>query len=331
MFKSSLRRAANHGLKILVPDTTLRGDDLERCWFYCGGEFGYEIVSWAPYLRFLKSSGLGPIQVITRRGASIYYDYADSVLEIDPDTNESGWTRLRHTRSIKASANLPHGHRVVAPYNIRLNPLVGFSQEIRVDGHRWCYRDIHAPFSGENWMALDPEATKFHPLSPLLTDRPFILISNKRQLQWSQSAEDPLNSFDSDDLQTLCELGSRLGFRVLYNFFAKPDHLNRDLFSSDPSSDLVDIWAAFPEIRDNQRNQLLLTLFRTASLHLSVQGGGCYVPAMLGVPQEILMRQGDYVDYVTLAKITGSNIRCHYEVNTMVTSLEKELPQPKAR
>jgi len=308
---------------IAAPDVSVSGTELERCWFYCGGEFGYEMVSWAPYLRYLHSIGVGPIQIVTRRGASVFYDFADQVMECEPDPQESGWTRFGHYRSIAKVVRRSHGGKLISPLNIRLNPVLGFTQEIRVSERLWEYRDIHAPFLGHNWCRLQPTPKALSEAEELIGSQPYVVVTNKRQLQWNQTNAFPLNSFNSDDLEVLCEAASSAGFRVLYNFFAERDHEHAHIFSTDPTAQRVDMWGAAPSISADCRNDLLISVLKSSSLHISVQGGACYLPAMLGIPQEVLMRQGDYVDYVTLSKITGNPVRCHYEVETMVPYIRR--------
>jgi hypothetical protein len=66
-----------------VASIELSRDEAARARFCFLGEFGYEMISWLPYLRFLQDRLDIPLRTAGRPGSRTYYDFSADHIELD--------------------------------------------------------------------------------------------------------------------------------------------------------------------------------------------------------------------------------------------------------
>jgi len=107
----------------------LDADDAAKCRFCFMGEFGYELVSWLPYLLFLKRKLGIPIRTMGRVGSSVFYYFSDDHIELDIPPGDC-WGELDLYDRIAAAHP---GQRVVA---VAHGGVIGAAMTIAVESNR---------------------------------------------------------------------------------------------------------------------------------------------------------------------------------------------------
>ncbi|HVT89392.1 MAG TPA: hypothetical protein VHD56_11110 [Tepidisphaeraceae bacterium] len=283
------------------------------------GEFGYEMISWLPYLRFLKQKLGIPLRTMGRVGSSLFYNFSDDHIEL---TNPPGdcWGELALYQKI-AAAN--PGEKLVHP-----GPEFVNRRTIVIGGYDWRNRDIHARIDTMHYERLD-----YSNIAPALDrDRPIAVINNKYFVQWKDLFSTPVNFFDRDSLIELRDLLIERGYDVIYNHYVeKTAHDNHEAIDDEDiftdhrnASDLRREYSLCADAR--QRNLLQLGIYNSADLVIGPQGGNLYVPAICRRNLYILMRVGNYIDYCELGKLYDVNVETFYEPRHLTCWLENKLP-----
>jgi hypothetical protein len=285
------------------------------------GEFGYEMISWIPYLLFLKNKLGIKLTTMSRPGSALFYYFSDEHLEADSKEIGDVWgapSVYDGIRSRVAPRLLIHPGK--DPVNRRV---------ISVQGYRWTTRDIHQPIERTNYTA--PDYSKINDPLPFGFYWPYVVINNKYFKQWHY--EHPINYFDRASLIQVRELLWRYGYATVYNHFVEPTgtdtHLtlnDRGLFDSDRRAfDMRDGYGRSQS--PGERNRVQMSVFNRAAFVIGPQGGNVYLPAICRKDLLILMRDGDYVDYQELSRLYGVQADVFYEPKHMVRWLEAELPK----
>jgi hypothetical protein len=294
------------------PDLDLSKAEAEARVFCFAGEFGYEIISWLPYLHYLKRELGVRLRTCGRPGSSVLYPFSDEHLEFGPGKTGQMWGEFETYEEIRAELSLPE---LIHPRKRR---------RIVVAGAQWLVTGIHERIPEENYVRLDYGSVR-DPL-PFDLERPVIVINNKFYTQWGMDR--PVNSFYRDDLIELRDYLLGRGYAVVYNHFRELTrsekqlvHRDHDLFGTVPHTvDLNDHYGTADAL---ERNRAQISLYNRAELVIAPQGGSVYLPAVARRPLLILMRKGEYLDYTELGRIYEVEVDVFYEVRHMLAWLSR--------
>lgn len=309
-------RGATHNEPILV---TRRQAEAARFCFL--GEFGYEIISWIPYLLYLKQTLGLKLRTLSRPGSSVFYAFSDDHREAPASLIGGVWgepasydrlrRRFRSTRLIHPGPDMINKRR------------------ISVEGVEWTTRDIHRPIAETNYVR--PDLSDVEAWSPI-PGRPLVVLNNKYFVQWPGTFDVPVNSFDRASLVALRDLLVQRGYGVAYNHFvektAVDEHQRLDdegLFGLDAAT--YDLRSRYAETTcPADRNRLQISVYNAADFVIGPQGGNLYLPAVCRKPIFLLMRAGEYVDYRELGRLYGVAVEAFYEPRHLLNWLGSTLP-----
>ncbi|MCG3129344.1 MAG: hypothetical protein FLDDKLPJ_00071 [Phycisphaerae bacterium] len=286
------------------------------------GEFGYEIISWIPYLLYLKRTLGLKLRTFSRPGSSVFYAFSDDHREVPASLIGGVWgepasydrlrRRYRSTRLIHPGPDMINKRR------------------ISVEGVEWTTRDIHRPLAETNYLRLDrPAVEAWSPIS----GRPLAVINNKYFVQWPGTFDAPVNYFDRASLIALRDLLVQRGYGVVYNHFVEKTTVDEHLRLND--EDIFGLDAATCDLRSRyaettcpaDRNRLQISVYNAADFVIGPQGGNLYLPAVCRRPIFMLMRAGDYVDYRELGRLYGVAVEAFYEPRHLLNWLDSTLPR----
>lgn len=303
----------------------LGADEASRARFCFMGEFGYEMVSWIPYLLFLKQTLGIPLRTMGRTGSSIFYGFSDDHIELNIPPGDC-WGELPLYERI-ASAH-PR-ERLVHPGPEAIN-----RRTIVVGGYDWRNRDIHGWIDTTHYQPIDLSF-----VAPIArqSNRPLAVINNKYFVQWPSLFKSPINFLDRPTLIEIRDLLTSRGYDVVYNHYVEKTAYDvhgqindTDLFTKTPGA--RDLRAEYEKCANvAERNRLQLATYNAADLVIGPQGGNLYLPAICGKDIYLLMRVGNYLDYPELGRIYGGNVEMFYEPKHMINWLDKTLAAPSQR
>jgi hypothetical protein len=288
------------------------------------GEFGYEMISWIPYLLYLKNKLGISLRTMGRTGSSIFYDFSDDHIELtDPPGDCWGETALY--QSIAAA----HPDKKL----IHPGPEPANRRTIVIGGIDWRNRDIHAPLDGTHYCLPDYSNIR----NGSTSGRPTVVINNKFFLQWPGLFKQPVNFIDRETLIELRDLLLSRGYDVVYNHFVEQTAYDKhgnlhdtDLFGQIPGT--TDLRSAYAKCRTAlERNRLQLATYNSADFVIGVQGGNLYLPAFCRRNLFLIMRVGNYIDYRELARICRIDAEMFYEPKHMLCWLSQHLAAASAR
>lgn len=292
------------------------------CARYCFlGEFGYEMISWLPYLLFLKEHLGIPIRTVGRPGSSIFYYFSDEHMELDASYVGDVWGNPVFYQHV--GKEFP-GEILVYPGKDLVN-----RRHISIGGYEWRNRNIHSRIDEAHYVK--PDYSRIISWSPL-PGKDIVVINNKNFLQWQNTYEKPVNYFSRSDLERLRDLLLSKGYGVVYNHFVElTSHdvyfaLNdQGVFGKDNNTyDMQTLYASCTDV--GQRNRMQIALYNTANLIIGPQGGNLYLPAICRRPLYILMRVGDYIDYLELGRLYDIDVEVFYESRHMESWIASNLP-----
>lgn len=302
--------------------------DAPRARFCFLGEFGYELISWIPFLLYLKQQLKIRLRTASRPGSSTVYYFSDDHQEVDSGLIGACWGEPKAYAALRERFSEtvlihPGEHRNCVN-----------RRQITVGGCEWETRDIHRPIDASHYVR--PDFSFVPPWSPI-PDRPLVVLNNKHIVQWEDRFDRPLNYFDPDALRQLRDLLTSKGYGVVYNHFveatANDDHLDladRGLFGVDEAT--FDMRSLYENgMGPGERNRLQIALYRASRLVIGPQGGNLYVPAICRVPFMMLMRCGDYIDYLELGRLYDVDVDAFYEPRHMLQWLRSEFPAVQSR
>ncbi|MCC7293352.1 MAG: hypothetical protein IT449_14930 [Phycisphaerales bacterium] len=297
--------------------------EAERAWFCFLGEFGYELISWIPYLRYLKQSSGLRLQTVSRPGSKAFYDFSDEHKEAPASYVAGSWGTPQVYARMKARLG---GNVLVHPGHDLINKRI-----IRIGGMEWTTKNIHKRIDEACYAA--PNYSFIKAWSPL-PDRPIVVINNKYFVQWPDTFDNPVNFFDRPTLLALRDLLVKNGYGVVYNHFtettAVDQHLmldDTDIFGGDGATwDMRAEYNCLKRVAD--RNCRQLALYNAAQFVIGPQGGNLYLPAVCRKSLYILMRAGEYIDYTELARLYRIPVEVFYEPRHLLCWLERFCPSP---
>jgi hypothetical protein len=285
--------------------------------FCFAGEFGYELVSWLPYLLDLKRHVEG-FRLVTygRPGSKVFYNFSDEHHEFGIGVVGDMWGDLPTYSSLRQSLG---GKPFVFPR---------IKRSIRVAGRPWTMTDIHKEIPDQNYELLDYSAIRLP--TPFQFDRPFVVLNNKFIGEWGRP---PINYFNRDELFAVRDFLVGRGYAVVYNHFREKTRTDpilgvelddSGIFGTSPHTyDLSDEYRRTTDI--GARNRAQLSVYNQAAFVIAPQGGSCYLPAICRRNLVMLMRKGDYIDYRELGRVYGVDVDVFYEVPHLLAWLAQKL------
>jgi hypothetical protein len=290
--------------------------------FCFAGEFGYELISWLPYLLDLKRHVDLRLVTYGRPGSKVFYNFSDEHHEFGVGVVGNMWGDLATYAALQASL----GARPFVFPRAKRN--------IRVEGRSWRTRDIHKEIPNDAYYEpLDYSSIRLP--TPFRFERPFVVLNNKFTAEWGGP---PTNFFGREELIALREFLIGRGYAVVYNHFREKTRTNKELgFDLDDSGifgaieytyDLSDEYRRTNDI--GERNRMQLSIYNQAAFVVAPQGGSCYLPAICRRDLVMLMRIGDYIDYRELGRVYGVRVDVFYEVPHMLAWLAQRLDARRA-
>ena len=290
-------------------------------YFCAAGEWGYEIMSWIPFLLFLKQKTGIKLNTISRPGSKLFYYFSDNHLELLPEEISNVWGEEKKYNEIKKRLHIKK-MLYISNHSIKRNV------DITVNGYKWNIKDIHTNINDKKNFS-KPVFSNILATLPFDLKNPFVIINNKYAVEWKGDA--PENFFSREELIELRDVLIQKGFSVVYNRFIEQtsndtfhELKDRDIFTSDDCYDMRDFYTKEknPEIR----NLVQISMFNKASYVFGVQGGNIYLPAICGKKIFMTMKKGDYIDYMELSRIYDiPKIEVFYENRHLVNWIEKHI------
>lgn len=291
----------------------LSWDGLERARFCFAGEFGYELISWLPYVHFLSRQAEVGVKTASRPGSALLYRFSADHCELQSEDIGDAWG---YARTYWGLARRFRGERLIFP-----GPYCPNSKRIRVGGYDWEVRDIHTRVRPTNYLL--PSYRTIATDLPFAPKGPMVIINNKYFVQWPDIFDAPVNYFSRDDLVALRDLLVTRGFFVVYNHFTEKTihdkHSALDderIFGADPCT--VDMRDYYRSVDASTRNELQLALYTRSACVIGPQGGNLYLPAICGCNLIILMRHGILLDYLELARMCRTHVEAFYDASHLL-------------
>jgi hypothetical protein len=293
----------------------------EQARFCFAGEFGYELISWIPYLNYLATTRGLSIKTASRPGSALFYKFSKDHQELTTEDIGNMWGSPKTYRSL--AVRFP-GELIVHPGPDMIN-----RRRICVDGTEWEVKNIHAKLDARNYLM--PDLSTIRAPLPFSTGRKIVVINNKYFLQWSDQFKAPVNFFSRADLLELRGLFRRHGYFVVYNHFVeKTSHDefwqldDEGIFGEDGES--FDLRTSYRQITSpGERNELQISLYNAAEFVLGPQGGNLYLPAFVHRPLYIVMQAGIYLDYLELGRLGQMPVEVFYACRHLINWLETKV------
>lgn len=296
--------------------------DMENEIFFCAaGEWGFEIMSWIPYLLFIKQKTGIKLNTISRPGSKVFYYFSDSHTELLPEEISNVWGDKKKYLEIKKRLGIKEMVYVCNEY-------IRGGLDIIINEYKWNVKDVHAHID-EKTSFSKPDFSNISSKLPFNFTRPFVIINNKYATEWVGNS--PINFFSRTELIELRDNLIAKGYSVVYNRFI--EQTNYDTFHELKDSDIFTIPNCYdmrnfynkeksPEIR----NVVQISMYNKASFIFCIQGGNVYLPAICGRKIFMLMKKGDYIDYTELSRIYNlPNIEVFYENRHLLNWIDNHL------
>lgn len=276
-------------------------DELEGRVLCFGGEFGYEILSWLPYLDFVAHETGASIRTCSRPGSSLLYTFAAEHTEMPFSWRPESFG----TDESDAAFRRRFGDRAVT---VR-GPWRSTLQDVTLGGIRWEHQRIHDRRTTPNFRRLELPT----PPAPFVPDgAPIAVINNKSFENWGNRDPKLRESFDREGLIAMRDALRGNGYFVVYHRFEEPvpeDRFALDdagLFDGEGSLDMRDVYASCASPGEVMERQL--GLFAAASLAVCPQGGNSFLPILQSTPTLVLSTRGRLVEYQDLADLYGTTV-----------------------
>jgi hypothetical protein len=278
------------------------GEEVVQSKVFCfGGEFGYELLSWLPYLRYVATTKDVRLRTCSRPGTAALYSFATEHIEV-PFT----WRPDKHGSEEASQAfRRWFGDAAVFPTGIVKKK----AQDFSIAGVQWHHQDIHSRLTAAHYKPLELVVGEAEFLP---SGRRVAVINNKDFDNWA--AEDKLlrESFDARDLERLRQALVSAGYFVVYHRFDEPVPEERfelrddTIFRRPGSLDMRDLY------RDNDARRVMelqLQLYRSAELAVCPQGGNSFLPIMSNTRAMILSKaRARLIEYQDLARLYDTRV-----------------------
>ncbi len=282
------------------------------------GEFYDELISWIPYLYFIKKKLNIKITTLSRPGSKIFYYFSNNHIEFEQELFDDEWGEDNTYQ--KLSERFPNTLLIHPGYDLINQRL------IQIDGYTWENKNIHTIISTKNHLL--PDYSFVNKNLPVEIQKPFVVINNAFSLQLYQKYKAPINYFDREDLTLMKEKLYEMGYFIVYNHFVAQGESTQNfqldddyIFGLDQKS--FDLKNVYNHLKSTGNlNEFQLTLYNQAEFVLGPQGNNLYLPALCRKNLWILMRDGNYFEYLEIGKIFDIEINIFYEPIHLINSLK---------
>lgn len=293
-----------------------RGDVEDRV-FCFGGEFGYELLSWLPYLNHVAHELGVELRTASRLGSTPFYTFSSAHSEIAfswrPDRFGSEASHDYFLREFGDAAVVP------------TNPPKDGSGGLIVGGIPWEHRWVHRRLTTPHHRPLRPVAS---PASFLPDDLPVAVINNKDFDNWGNT--DPLlrESFTTADLVDLRDALMALGYFVVYHRFDEPVPESRfvlddeGIFDREGCLDMRRVYR--DDLPPSERTKQQSALYGRTSLAICPQGGNSFLPIMFGAMTLVLIKHLRLVEYQDLARIYATRVDVHTSTRSILAAVRHD-------
>lgn len=295
----------------------ISGKQAEDSIFCFLGEFGYEMISWLPYLLYLKQTLNIRLQTVSRKGSKPFYYFSDEHFEAEPKLIGDMWGDTNHY--FQLSSSFP-GKLLIHPGPDFIN-----QRKIIIEGIEWTNNNIHTIINQKNYSVPDFSGIDYQ--LPFQIKKPFVVINNKFFRQWYQKYKGPINYFRREDLEEMREMLNSLGYSIVYNHFVEQTSYDQffnlndsDIFGNNPLS--INLSDYYKNMDAEGRNLLQLSVYNNSEFVIGPQGGNLYLPAICKKDLWILMRDGEYLDYLEFARLYDINVNIFYEPAHILASIQ---------
>ena len=286
-----------------------------------GGEFGYEILAWLPYLNHVAHELGVPLRTCSRVGSRPLYSFSAEHFEI-----EFSWRPDGYGSSESFASFTEHfGTAVLAP----VAPPIGRITPLSLGGITWEHQRIHSRITTKNYRPLAVPLVA-RPANFLPSTLPVAVINNKDFENWGN--RDPLlrESFSREQLVHLRDELQKQGYFVVYHRFDEPVPEDRfpldddDLFEGERALDMRHVYAR--AANPNAVTELQLQLYASARFAVCPQGGNSFLPAMHGARTLVLSTSGRLVEYQDLSRLYGARVDVHTSFQTILEAVQHATP-----
>ncbi|MCZ7603308.1 MAG: glycosyltransferase [Melioribacteraceae bacterium] len=282
------------------------------------GEFGYEMISWIPYLLYLKDTLGIRFNTISRRGSKVFYYFSDNHIEVGPEFIGDMWGDQKKYGELQ---KLYPDRLLVYP-----GPDLVNKKQIVVEDIEWTNKDIHTIISTENYAVPDYTDVKFN--YDFKLKKPFVVVNNKYFRQWYNTYKAPLNYFDPQEFKSMAKTLNEMGYMVVYNHYiektSSDQYFQYDFNQIGERDDqIISLNNYYKGLEPEERNRFQLSLYNDSEFVIGPQGGNLYLPALCKKDLWILMRDGRYVDYLEFGKLYGIQVNAFYEPWHMENSIKQ--------
>ncbi len=288
------------------------------------GEFGYEMISWIPYLLYLKQELNIKLTTVSRKGSRTFYYFSDEHIEVDQSLIGDMWGNPNHYALFQEKL-LPK--KLIHPGPDFIN-----RRNIIIEGIEWTNKNIHTIINTRNYSI--PVYSNINDELPFKIKKPYVVINNKFFRQWFNKYQAPINYFDREDLQELKTLLHSYGFSIVYNHFVEQTSSDQfstlddeNIFGNDSSSICLNNY--YSKISIEERNRLQLSVYNSAEFVIGPQGGNLYLPSLCRKNLWMLMRDGEYLDYLEFGRLYGIQINSFYEPIHMMASIKQMMEEKR--
>ena len=278
-----------------------------------GGEFGYELLSWLPYLNFVAHETGVRLKTCSRPGSSALYAFSSDHIELPFTWRPHRFGTAESDRAFSEAFE----EEVVTPRRSTRKRLY----ELSLGGLDWDHQFIHQRLTARNYRPLSLSGSEID----FLPKGPVAVINNKDFDNWGNRDPGLREAFMSEQLVELRNQLLDLGYFVVYHPFHEPVVEDRfaikdeGIFSSGRTLDMRDVYASAADARDVMRLQL--GLYQAAQLVVCPQGGNSFLPIMLGKTTLVLSTSGRLVEYQDLARVYGADVQVYTSVVTILEAL----------
>ncbi|GEM_PF-3000568 len=293
-------------------------DDFKNIYFAFLGEFGYELISWIPYLLYLKRTYGFHLNTISRPDSELFYYFSDNHQIVEPNLIGDMWGFPQHYQTLQGIINSTN---IIHPLMINNQ----FAEQFSINNCVWANTDIHKILNTDNYIL--PNYREINEPLPFDLHNKFVLLNNKFQRQWFDKFNSPINFYTANELKEIRDILYAHGYSVVYNNFVEDtsydeyfDYDDKGIFGNDGNSELLSDYYNNMNI---SKNRLQLSVINQSEFVIGVQGGNVYLPSLCGKDLLILIRDGIYLDYLELARINQHKIQAFYEGEHLVNSLPK--------
>ncbi len=313
------RKKLSEMKKQMLADIYVPVEKISEYTFCFYGEFGFEMITWVPFVKFISEKYNVKVKTCSFPGSSVYYYFSDhtEVSLEDPKVCQGFMQNyLNVSKKLGIKVNklifpcLDHKKRRIVVGNCEFNMWNLLGERLPLNFH-----------SKLDFSHVDKEL-------PFETDRPVVTINNKG---YTQNFHDTMahNFFNRWEVIKLRDYLIGKGFFVAYNQFRTVGlndtevdcNLNmEDIFGLDDNS--YDMNDYYQQLDINEINLNQLNLFNHSEFVIGVQGGGIAMPAACRKDLFAIQRVGDTLDYGNLERMYGVKSKSFYEVDHLLTYLD---------